>query len=271
VNETARATRPWWGEFEIPEGGCGHWRIGPLRLWISRSAQEWRIAHERGDDPLESELAVELPGATPPPAEQMNTRRYGFKRTKGRLGLLPALADRPVIIDPVLPFAIPPREELTLYISSAVWVQVRVGEPPLLLQEEPAHRPSDTWFGPSTREGEMAYAGKTGARHDLENLPRRPHRVISAVRVRNRAADQLDLAKLKLPAPHMSIYGDDEGNLWTQTVTLERSEQGEMAELQLGKGPSPQAVRPRLLQGPRVQPGKGLLIRAFGGVFGGGD
>ena len=56
-----------------------------------------------------------------------------------------------------------------IYVSTPLWVRVDVHDPPQFLQEIPVIRPSDTWFGPSTREGELGYAGRTHGRLNFEN------------------------------------------------------------------------------------------------------
>jgi hypothetical protein len=68
--------------------------------------------------------------------------------------------------------------------------------------------------------------------------------------------------------PNLSVYSAADGRLWTEAVTLERREDGDVAELQLAKGPPPEARSAKLLHGPRSKAEKGLLIRAFGGLFG---
>ena len=259
----------WWGPSSLAEASTGYWRIGPLQLWVYRSRQEWRVTSERGDDALDGTLVREVPTDRPFPADSPETRRFGFRKTGGKLQLVPILADRPVIINPATPFALPPGEELTLFLSTAVWVRFQVSEPVVPLLEMPTHRPSDTWFGPSTREGELCYAGKTSARHQLDNLPHRPHRAISSLQIRNHATTHLAVERIKLPLPHMSVFESGEGQLWTETVTLEREQDDEMATLELGKKPPAAIAKAKLLSGPREQPTKGLSIRAFGHLIGG--
>jgi hypothetical protein len=258
----------WWGHFTIPEDRAGYWRIGPLDLWVYRSRQEWRLASENGSDPLDEGLRVEVPLAKDLPEDQPNAHRFGFRKTKGTLQLVPTLADRAIVINPATPFSLLPNEELTIYVSTALWVKIQAGEPPHDLLEIPTYRPSDTWFGPSTREGELCYAGRTSARQQLENLPIRHHRAVSSVRVRNLANSNLSVERLKLPMPHMSLFASEDGQLWTETVTLQREHDGELAALQLSKKPPAMITKPRLICGPREQPTKGLLIRAFGGLIG---
>lgn len=66
-------------------------------------------------------------------------------------------------------------------------------------------RPSDTWFGPTTSEGEPCYASKTVCRLRVEDVPLRPHRCLTKVTLRNRADDSLSLDRLKLPVNALAL------------------------------------------------------------------
>ena len=118
----------------------------------------------------------------------------------GEIALTPALADRPVVARPEKPFCLPAGAEAVVYVSSPLWVVLSTAQD-LKLAEIPIVRPSDTWLGPSTREGELCYASRTFLRLSLDNLPRRPHRATSMVRILNHADTALPLRALKLPAP----------------------------------------------------------------------
>lgn len=95
-----------------------------------------------------------------------------------------------------------------------------------------------------------------------------PHRTTTAVRVRNQAGTNLAVEKIKLPLPNMSIFTTPEGRLWTETVTLTRQEDGDMAAIDLGKTPPSHIEGTKLLTGPREQPAKGLFTRVFSGFTG---
>ena len=116
--------------------------------------------------------------------------------------------------------------------------------------------------------GEFCYAIRTRARLHLEDLDSSSKRLFSAFIIRNRADSELKIERLKLPVTNLSVFSAADGRLWTEVVTLNRREDGDFAELQVGKNP-PKDVQPaNLLTGPRSKPEKGLLIRSFGGLFG---
>jgi hypothetical protein len=85
--------------------------------------------------------------------------------------------------------------------------------------------------------------------------------------VSNRAQTPLSVERLKLPLPNMSLFETADGQLWTETVTLHREQDGELAPLELGQTPPSHVEGASLLAGPREEPVRGSLIRAFGGVF----
>jgi hypothetical protein len=268
--EERAAPTPWWGKFSIPENTTAYWRVGPLEMWITRTAKEWRIGTVGHDDVTDPALVVNNldESSQPQPNELVDWQRLGFRQTTETIVLIPLLAARPLVVKPETKFVLPQKEETTLYISSPLWIQFELGQPPSKVLEKVIFRPSDTWFGPSTMDGEICYASRTRARLRLEELDVLPHRAISAFHIKNRAKSKLVLDRLKLPMPNLSVYSAADGRLWTEAVTLDRREDGDLAELQLGKGPPPEVRPAGLLQGPRSKPEKGLLIRAFGELFG---
>jgi hypothetical protein len=264
MNAENASEKRWWGSFPIRENEERYWRIGPLSLWISRSESEWRIVHERSEDPLDSRLVVCASDAPASPSDGSDLNRYGFRRTSESVQLAAALADRPLVVSTEVPFYLPPSEQTTLFISAPLWIKILVANPGKELQELPLYRPSDTWFGPSTLEGELAYAARTSARLNLDALPVRPQRAICAVRVINGGGSQLRLAKLKLPMPQLSLFETSDHRLWTEQVTLEREGDGEMASIRFGAAAPSSARGAKRIFAPRS---KGVLIRAFGAIF----
>jgi hypothetical protein len=263
---SAASRRPWWraGRYEIGEGVC--FQIGPLGLWARRLAKEWRLAVAVGDDPLASRLET-TPSTSDTPPEGFDLRRYGFRTSPDLIRLRPLLADRPLVVGPEAPFLLPPGEETTVYVSMPVWVVVEVGGPHTPLLETPSHRLSDTWFGPTTREGELCYSLRTSARLTLDALPIRPHRAIAVTRIHNRATTVLEVDRFTLPAPNMSLFVDSSGGLWTEPVDLVREHDGTHADVRLAVGAPSEATAATRLGGPRREGGSNLLQRAFGGLI----
>jgi hypothetical protein len=256
----------WRRRFEIEPGSAGFWQVGPLKLWARRERHEWLLSLARGDDALEDALVVAL-GSDVPQQDDTVTNRFGFRDPPSFIRLAPAPAPRPVVVTPQEPFHLPPRQGTTLYVSTPVWVSIEVGEPPIALLEEPSQRPSDSWFGPSTRVGELCYAVRVPATLELDAAPIRPHRAMSVVHINNSASTTLEVARIKLPNPNMSLFLAADGNLWTEAVTLNHQQEGELAEVELSSGAPNAASGAERLAAPRKRLDKGLLDRAFGGLI----
>lgn len=257
----------WWLPREVPPGHTLHARLGPLELHLHRTESEWELAFTQQEEtslPTTAAIAVLAGGLEPTRARE----RILLARPRHQVHLRPQLADRSVVIRPREPVILPSGEETIMYMSSPVSVRLEVGEPPTLLRELPMLRLSDTWFGPSTREGELCYSGKTHARHELHEVPRRVHRALTPVTIHNRATSPLPLDKISLPVPLLSLYGAPDGSLWTQGVSLARTGDSDMAALRIDSKPPAVAGKTTLVCGPRELQARGGLVRAFSLLFG---
>jgi len=257
----------WWGDYNVGIGQNRQWRIGPLTLIARCLSAEWQIAHERTGEFDENRATWNVSDTDVPLDTLANIARYIFHETAGLLTLTPLLADRPVISRPHTPFNLPGGETVTLYVSTPLWVDLAVGSSHKKMTEIAIQRPSDTWFGPSTQEGELCYATTTHCRLNLKDLPQRPHRAITPVVIRNQADTTLSVERLNVPAPLLPLYAASNGRLWTPKVTLIREEDGDMAELKFDDTPPQEAQQAIQLNQPRKTTSEGMLIRAFSAVF----
>jgi hypothetical protein len=256
----------WWGDYEVAAKQTLKWQLGPMTLWITRGDNEWRVARAGEQDRLDRGLIIAEP-AEEPAGDDIDVRRFASGSENRSIRLGPALPDLDVVVRTTQPFFVPTEEETTLYVSVPLWVRVyfdgREGE----LMDVPLFRPSDTWFGPDTMIGELCYALQTSARLHLEHLPRRPHRAIAAVRIRNSAPSVLLVETLKIPVPHLSLFASDKGQLWTEALTLEHVKGAEASHVKLDDKPMQLAASQRIA-GPRKEMSKGFLSDAFGRFFG---
>jgi hypothetical protein len=164
---------------------------------------------------------------------------------------------------PEIPFHILPGQKVTLFVSTLLWIQIEVGEPRVLLQDIPIYQPSDTWFGPSTMEGEICYSGRTRAKLKFEELIFRPHRAVTVVLLRNRSEEAVFLERLNLPVHNLALYEAVDGYLWTQSVTLEIMTRNQSSHLRLNQVAPAQAEAARLVRGPREKPDQNILTRVL--------
>lgn len=272
-----------WGTFALDVETGGKWHVGPSTVWVYRSERDWRIVHQPSTDSVTTDPMVERSDVTVPVPEadiravlateddRLNTSRFSVRHTDEDVALEPILADRPVVTRPEHPLYVLPNESVTLYLSTPLWIRIRLTKTDRELQEVPSHRMSDTWFGPSTREGELCYATRTAGRLRLDRLPLRLHRALTPLRVRNTASDALALERVQLPAPHLALYVTPDDVLWTQAVTMTHSPDAEGATVRVQSGPPSDAPDAELIQKPREADRQGLFtstFSTFGSLFG---
>ncbi len=260
-----RQAEPWWTPRRVPVGHGLDVTLGTLRLRLGHGPDEWRIhAEPIAEEAVAKNARIRARRSLPAEFEE----RHVLNGTSGHLTLTPLLADRNVVIRPRQPVFLLSGQAVTLYLSTPIWLRIDVGEPATLLREMPVTRLSDTWFGPSTREGEICYAGRTHARHHPDEIPHRPHRAITPLHIHNKAATPLPLEKISLPVPMLALYGSEDGMLWTQRVTLTREDQSDLAAVRIDPNPPEPNRKLSLLSKPRQNPGRSGLVRAFSLLFG---
>ena len=260
--ESARAPT-WWGSRHIEEGQGGSFRVGAMKMWIAHFPGEWRVALKHEDVVDDEEISVRCPDEIVDPPDGATLHRFATKSADTGLTIEPILADRSVVARPEIPFNVLPDDEARLFLSIAVWVRLSVRGTTSTLLEVPTIRLSDSWFGATTREGEICYASRTAARMNLANVVRRSTRAITSVVVRNRAEDRLSLERIALPVPALSLFGDVDGNLWTEEVTVERDREGHTAQVKLGRRPPKHAKKPIKVSGARVPEAQNVIVRAL--------
>jgi hypothetical protein len=256
----------WWGTYEVPIGHTLRWQIGSATLWVKRKQVEWSVGHAAGQDPMDSHLAI-AEDSESPDGDEVEVSRFAVRDRSTSVRLTPALPDRPMIFRAARPFFVPAGEQATLYVSSPLWLRLHVGRASTELLDIPLQRPSDTWFGPDTRTGELCYASRTSARLHLEEVPVRPHRAITEVRIINRAGSSLPLEKLKVPVPGLELFSSEESQLWTAALTLERQEEQDQARVRVADH-SDAATDLTPVAKPRTPMSRGVLIDTLSGFFG---
>ncbi|HEY7865667.1 MAG TPA: hypothetical protein VIC51_06660 [Psychromonas sp.] len=255
---------PWWGEVNLDKDSCLQLDIGPLSVVIEHSDYEWRIHSQREKEVDANDNRLHKIVGQFSPCYYQDVTRYVVNSSSNHIQLLPALADRPVVCRPVSPINLDAGASVILYVSTPIYVRINlINNKTSLLQELATQRLSDTWFGPSTCSGELCYASVTSGRLDLQKIPYRILRATTPLIIHNNADDNLLFERVALPAPLLSLYAAENGQLWTQNVTLTREDDGDFAQLKLGKAP----LETLFVNGPRKNAGHGQLIRAFSAIF----
>lgn len=279
MEDPAPSLAPWWGTVKLDVGQAGHWAVGPCALWIHRSDKEWRLVEDRSSDPMENHSAYTVPippedweAITNPDDPTGTLTRFGFQKTKDTLTLHPVLGDRPFVVRPEEPIVVGPKERLTMYVSTPVWIRVTFGAGTPLEHDVPAYRPSDTWFGPNTRDGEVCYATRTTGRMQLDNLPLRMHRAVTPILIFNRASEVLPIERIQIPVQYLALFESPEDHfLWTQSIKMHRKEGAEGADVRIEEGAPKDARTSERITPPREEVKEGLAVstfRAIGSLFG---
>ena len=269
---------PWWGAVSLDEQTGGEWQVGPSTLWVFRAQRDWRVVHRSPPDAGTADPMAQRSGVTVPLDEERmhevlevdtddyRTHRFGVRRTDETVALRPALADRPVVMRPEHSLSVLPDEEVTLYVSTPVWVRIELTESERKLTEIASHRMSDTWFGASTQTGELCYATRTAGRLRLDQLPRRFHRAVTPLKIQNQATEPLALERVQLPVPHLATYVTPDDALWTDAGTMTHRTAGAGAHVQVREGAPADAGAADRIQEPRETIRGGLITSTFSAV-----
>lgn len=269
----------WWGDFTLAQGRAQRWSIGERAIVIERQEAEWNSWNHELPEEVWQPLSVTSEVLDKPAEDDHKSNlpkvlmRHLQAPTSGTLHIMPALADRSVVVRLSSPVKLLAKEKARIYVSTPLWFRAYAmqGKAPssdkLAMLDIPFWRPSDSWFGANTRDGEFCYAKYTDARLQLDLLMPRAHRAITPIEVNNKRDAPLDIERLNIPVPLLSLYSDDSNQLWTQLLTVTRDEGDEIAELLLAKEAPEEAKEPVLVASPRIKTERHAFTRALSSLF----
>jgi hypothetical protein len=260
--------KKWWGQCTINVGDVSEWTIGPLSIWIKRFDGEWRLAYHLEIDSSLSKSSFNRGRDEDTLLSKENVLRFALSQKSNDILLSPILADRPVVVRPEKPLYVLQRDKVSVYVPSPLWVRVEIDQPLRQLAEIPSVRPSDTWFGPNTLEGELCYASNAFCRVRYEDIVFRPYRAITKVFIDNQSSTPLLLESINLPVTYLSLYHNSEtDSLWTESIKLIREEGEKLNRVKLDASPPTQAGVCEKIQGARLRHDRNILTRAFKNLF----
>ena len=261
----------WWGTYDLELERWARWQIGPLILFAQLKRQEWVFGWTSAGDPLQDTLSIDVPSSAFPDPDDYAFHRYVVGDIDSQLQLRARLGDRPFIVRPDSPLFLLAEQETVLFVSTVVWIAACLNDgsdEPYALLELPARRPSDSWFGPNTLEGELCYASRTNARTDLGSVGPRPHRAVTPVEIKNLGSDTLSIEQLRVPVPALSLYHDRNNRLWTDTVCFLHEEGEREASLTVPEASVHLPESRALLAPPRMPVEAGTIVDAFSRFLG---
>jgi hypothetical protein len=256
----------WWGGHSFEPGQGRHWHLAGMDLSIIRQAREWQFQIHRTPGQGEDNHAWHH-DHTLPETPIGELRRYVFRQTSSALKLLPRLADRSIVIRPVMPLFVPPGQNITLYVSTPVWLSCHVEGQDAPLLDIPVVRPADTWFGPNTVHGELCYATQVSGRLELDQLVPRPFRAVTPVQIGNQGNQLMPVERINLPVPFLPVYAAESGRLWTPTLHVTTEERHKVPRIRIDNTISTEAGHVTLLSPARRGSDEHALIRVLDNLF----
>lgn len=240
-----------WGEHALPAGDATVAAIGPLVLsMLEREGEVW-LAHRY----------VEPGDGAPAEPEAEEWRRWATPTPGRSLRLSPVFPDRPVVVQPEVPFRLLAGARARIYVRVPLWVRVDLADVGTLT-EIPTVVLSDTWFGTFT-EGELCYWLPTTARRHVTPDLFEPHRAIAPLQLENRSAEDLDVVKIALRVAHLSIFQAGGDRLWSDVTRVRYRGEDEGSDLRMARKAPDEEPEATLLTSPRLVVPRGLRTRTF--------
>lgn len=214
----------WFGvtQFELSQTKC--WQVGERFIALKRMEREWTLWNQETNNETNEPITL-LEQDVPTLANLVAPSRFMVSETSNTIHLEPSLADRAVVAKPSSPLIVLPKQRIDVYVSTPLWFSIFVGNSNQLIADIPLWRPSDSWFGPSTMEGDLCYAKYTDAKTELSLLTKYSGRAITEVSLHNEKSEPLIVEKLNIPAPSLKLYINQQGEAWTQKVNIVQSEE----------------------------------------------
>ncbi len=256
----------WWGKYSLNTDKVIEKTIGPLFIKLEFEERELKLYYDYNIDWDENQIDEESLDIQAPSMNQLR-ERFVIQEGINSVTLLPMLADRSVVAQPSTPFYLSADSSITVYISTPLWVRFIQGSKEDVLIELPAFRPSDTWFGPNTMEGELCYASHTSARISTHDLVTRVHRAVTPVQIINESNTHLLIERINLPVTYLEIFETESGQLWTQGVRMVKNANDETAKMELLPGPHESAIGAARLTQAREIASENTIIRKISGFF----
>jgi hypothetical protein len=247
--------KTWWGEVDFALNEKKSWYLGGLTVGLQRASQEWQVAHHRASTQQENDTAwhqVPYDDTSLSESPKAIVQRHTFNKTLACLSIKPQLANLSVVIQPMTALFVSPHQQTTLFVSTPVWLNVFTEDACLLL-DTPIFRPSDTWFGSNTIQGELCYATKVFARLDLAQLPIRPFRAVTPIHIVNHQNKSLPIERINIPVPLLALYAAEDGRLWTPILEVEQSSYSKVPKVTITKNFHEHATNVTLLNTARRQ------------------
>ena len=265
-----------WTSFPLAHGDHLHCELGPLDLHILHRPDELKVYWRSTFDHQATDVAMKhqrqhawVDELLDPPHEPDETVfRYAIAQNKMSLSLRPHLPDRPIVARLSEPLWVHGRREIELFVSNPLWVQLYETQTLLSMVRIPSLPLSDSWFGPSPREGELCYVNRTEARLDVHKIPINLMRAMTRITIVNQLEEPVRVERVKIPSALLGLYINQNSQLWTTSLRLERRALQGKSKVQLGAPKAPSKEPFHLITPPAFLTGANIIERAFHKLIG---
>ena len=223
---------PIWGTVNLSDGSSSRFSAQDLDLEVASKDGEvwWRVAYD-GD--LEAGLWT----------------RWVSGVRQDALDILPALPDRPVVVEPEVPFHIAPEGRANVFVLLPVWVRIVSARGREVIAEAPLEKVLDTWWGEPTG-GEKAYAILTRARRVAAIEAEESLYAVCSVEFVNESSETLPVTQFAVRCPQLSLF-DAGSALWTNAMRATFSADSEGSQIDILKQPPAEVQGAKLVARPR--------------------
>ena len=223
---------PIWGTHPLSDGSSSRFEVQDLSLELSSKDGEvwWRAVH--GGD-----------------VEEAAWTRWVSGTRQVEVDILPCLPDRPVVVEPEVPFRIAPRGRADVFVLLPVWARILSSKGRDLIAETPLESPVETWWGDQTA-GEPAYAILTRARRVAAIEPDESQYAVCSMEFINESVETLPVTQFAVRCPQLSLFQAESG-LWTNAMRATFSADSEGSQIDILKKPPSQAGGVSLVSSPR--------------------
>jgi hypothetical protein len=267
TNKSAIVMFNWNQPMTINPGVYYQYHLGSLELILYSEAGALHVYHRYSQNEAESlsDVLTFKPLKKLPKRDYQSSRIMGFSEQRP-LVFRPRLADRALVAKPHQPLLLPCNQQVTIYISSPVWLSVWQEGEKLPLFEVASYLLSDTWYGPRPHLGVLCYASRFSGRTQLEALPRRASRIITPVTIRNQSDEHLKIEKVAIPTEILAVYGR-ELDLWTHGVRVTKHKDAKLTAVEVDKKLHESLTDMILMAEPRVKDTDNLISKTFARIF----
>lgn len=237
--------------------------FGPLHFKVKRDGDDWLAVAWREEDRSRIDCGVERDAEVPAGG---TWRRLGSVAVSPELRFVPMMPNRPVVVRPEVPYTILPGEKVQFYLGVPLWVGVMT-QGKAVLMEEAVMQLSNTWFG-TPMEGELAYAMRTLAKRDVEDLGFHPWRAVCPVRIKNQSKETLQFERLCLRVKYLDLYQDASRGIWGNESGLTVRADSSWSRITYGRGAPGEVRGASLLQKARDEVRGGFSLKSLTGAGG---